>query len=398
MNNVLPIIHQIVAGGWNPDLLLSQRDQDKWFAKMETQLRRYSFSNYDEIDSAYADLLSSCVEYEPTKDTQQISFVVMDFMSSFVSPYRKTKSASDYPRLVLAAAVGRNYADRFYDIAVYVDMRHCLLWLIREESRLKSDDDMKQVVREVLTVITNYCRLTLAASDTSKAIFEKVLKKLTCLYFEIVNTFVKEHADWGEYLEKYYGDQLPLSFWEFTSAYWNELPSEEDEKAWEEFEQASVVVTSVVKQPEKLAPTAEEAIENEIIVKYNHFVDVVKTYKFFECPAVACLTQEQRGKLIRSIVNRSDNYGAYAVAMLCHLEYDKWMMENFAKDNPHSRAMTKGTIHKHWLDALSLTSERAIAGNYNVIRKADSNEDKNIYKSHEYTLKVQEDYENIKNS
>ena len=190
MNNVLPIIHQIVAGGWNPDLLLSQCDQDKWFAKMETQLRRYSFSNYDEIDSAYADLLSSCVEYEPTKDTQQISSVVMDFMSSFVSPYRKTKSASDYPRLVLAAAVGRNYADRFYDMAVYVDIRHCLLWMSREESRLKSDDDMKQVVREVLTIITNYCRLTLAASDTSKAIFENVLKKLTCLYFEIVNTLL----------------------------------------------------------------------------------------------------------------------------------------------------------------------------------------------------------------
>lgn len=398
MNNVLPIIHQIVAGGWNPDLLLSQRDQDKWFAKMETQLRRYCFSDYNALDAAYVNLLLGVAEYVPTNDVQHHTSAIIDSMYAFASPYRRTKSASDYPRLVLPTSVGRNYADRFYDMAVYVDIRHCLLWMSREESRLKSDDDMKQVVREVLTVITNYCRLTHTASESSIVIFENVLKKLTCLYFEIVNTFVKEHADWGEYLEKYYGDQLPLSFWEFTSAYWKELPTEEDEKSWEEFEKTSVIVTSVVMQTERLVPTAEEAIENDIIVKYNHFVDVVKTYKFFECPAVACLTQEQRGKLIRGIVNRSDNYGAYAVAMLCHLEYDKWMMENFAKDNPHSRAMTKGTIHKHWLDALSLTSDRAIAGNYNVIRKADSNEDKNIYKSHEYTLKVQEDYEGIKNS
>ena len=172
----------------------------------------------------------------------------------------------------------------------------------------------------------------------------------------------------------------------------------EDEKAWEEFEQTSIVVTSVVKQPEKLAPTAEEAIENDIIDKYNQFVKTVTTYNFFDCPMVSCLTETQRGKLIRAIVNRSDNYGAYAVAMLCHLGYDKWMMENFAKNNPHSRPMTKGAIHKHWLEALSITSERAVAGNYNVIRKADSKEDKNLYKSHEYTLQVHQDYETIKAS
>jgi len=398
MNNVLPIIQQILAGGWNPDLLQSQSDHDKWFAKMETQLRRYCFSDFSEIDTAYADLLSDCVEYETTKGTRQSSTAIMDFMSSFASPYRKTRTVSDYPRLVLPAVVGRKYADRFYDIAVYIDIRHCLLWLNREESRLKSDDDMKQVVREVLTLISNYCRLTHTASETSKVIFENVQKKLTCLYFEIVNTFVREHADWGEYLEKYYGEQLPLSFWEFTSAYWEELPTEEDEAAWDEFENTLVTTNLVVQQPEKLAPTAEEAIENDIIDKYNHFVNAVTIYKFFDCPKVSCLTETQRGKLIRNIVNRSDNYGAYAVAMLCHLEYDKWMMDNFAKDNPHSRAMTKGTIHKHWLDALSLQNIRAVSGNYNVIRVADSKDDKNMYKSHEYTLQVQEDYDAIKDS
>lgn len=398
MNNVLPIIQLIVAGGWNPDLMLSQSDHDKWFAQMETKLRRYSHSNYGEMDAAYVHLLSSCIEYEPTKDTSQSSSVTMDFMSAFASPYRKTVSAAEYPRLVLPATVGRNYAGRFYDIAVTIDIRHCLLWLIREESRLKSDDDMKQVIREVMTVITNYCRLILTASETSIVIFENVLKKLTCLYFEIVNTYVKEHADWGEYLETYYGEQLPLTFLEFTSTYWGKMPEEEDEKAWEEYEKTPVTATPVIQQPEKLAPSAEEAIENDIINKYNHFVEAVTPYNFFDSPKVSCLNETQRGKLIRLIVNRSDKYGAYAVAMLCFLNYDKWMMEIFAKANPHAHAMTKGTIHKHWQDALSLTSARAVSGNYNVIRVTNSGEDKDKYKSHEYTLQVQQDYEAIKNS
>ena len=79
--------------------------------------------------------------------------------------------------------------------------------------------------------------------------------------------------------------------------------------------------------------------------------------------------------------------------MLCELEYDKWMEENFVKANPYSkRGLTKTAIHKHWKDALSLTSLRAVAGNYNVLRNPSSKEDRTVYKASEYTMKVHQDY------
>lgn len=144
-------------------------------------------------------------------------------------------------------------------------------------------------------------------------------------------------------------------------------------------------------------PTGAEAEENDIISKYDHFVEVVKTYKFLECPAVACLNKTQRGQLVRKIVNRYDNYGAYAIAMLCELEYDKWMMDNYAKAYPKLKSLTKKAIQEHWKDALSMTNLRAVAGNYNVIRNPNGNEDRSVYKASEYTKIVHDDYMSILN-
>lgn len=166
-----------------------------------------------------------------------------------------------------------------------------------------------------------------------------------------------------------------------------------------EMETAKSAETETIKNKNSGIPSGAEAEEDYIIFKYDHFVEAVKTYKFSECPAVACLNEKQRGQLVRKIVNRHDNYGAYAIAMLCELNYDKWMMDNFAKDYPTSnRGLTKTAIFRHWKDALSLTNQRAIAGNYNVIRNPNGTEDKTIYKASEYTIVVHEDYMAIKNN
>ena len=145
-------------------------------------------------------------------------------------------------------------------------------------------------------------------------------------------------------------------------------------------------------------PTGEEAEENYIIDKYNHFVETVKKYKFFECPKVACLDRKKKSQLIRKIVSRHDNYGAYAIAMLCELGYDKWMRNNFVKNNPYSNKLTKNAIFEHWKDALGLSNGRAVAGNYNVIRIPNGKENKTVYKASEYTNIVHDDYMAIKDN
>ena len=143
-------------------------------------------------------------------------------------------------------------------------------------------------------------------------------------------------------------------------------------------------------------PTADEAEKSIIKEKYNHFVEVTKDYNFADCPAVKCLIKENQGKLIWKIVEKRDAYGAYAIAMLCELGYDSWM-ENVVKKAPGTKKLTKETIFQHWSDALGL-SKRNVKGNYYVIRKKDTKQDKNLYKSHTQTIAVHEDYMKLKKS
>lgn len=141
-------------------------------------------------------------------------------------------------------------------------------------------------------------------------------------------------------------------------------------------------------------PTADEAEKSMIKDKYNHFVEVTKQYNFTDCPAVKCLIKDYQGKLIWKIVEKRDAYGAYAVAMLCEIGYDDWMRE-IVKNVPGTKKITITVIIQHWAKALGL-SERNVAGNYYVIRKKDSTQDKNLYTSHTQTINVHEDYTELK--
>ena len=373
----------------------STSEHDKTFARLSASISKYKNLSLEEMDRGIVETIKGYGEYVPTS---HFAYNAMGntLLSAFDDTYSETKIVSEVCHLELAYALGHSYAERFYILAVEADVRHCLLWLIEQERLLRSNDDMKQVVRETLNDITGYCRMTRSSSEINKPVFGFVLRKLTALYFEIVYTYLEEHKDWREYIENLYSDLLPLTFFEFTSIYWETMPTEEDEASWDRFEQIERPPVKA-KKPVKMVPTGAEAEANETITKYEHFVKVVQTYKFFECPAVACLNETQRGQLVRSIVNRRDNYGAYAIAMLCELNYDKWMMDNFAKANPYNkRGLTKTAIHNHWKDALSLTSLRAVTGNYNVIRNPNGKEDRTIYKASEYTIRVHEDYMSIK--
>lgn len=143
-------------------------------------------------------------------------------------------------------------------------------------------------------------------------------------------------------------------------------------------------------------PTADETENAMIKEKYDHFVEVTKQYNFADCPAVKCLNKVNQGKLIWKIVERRDALGAYAIAMLCDLGYDNWM-EEVVKNAPGTKKLTKTAIIQHWTDALGL-SKRNVAGNYYVIRKKDSTQDKNLYTSHTQTINVHEDYMELKKS
>lgn len=144
----------------------------------------------------------------------------------------------------------------------------------------------------------------------------------------------------------------------------------------------------------RILPNADEAEKAMIKEKYDHFVKVTKDYNFAECPAVKCLHKDYQGELIWKMVERRDARGAYAIAMLCELRYDDWMQE-VVKNAPGTKKITKEAIFLHWADALRL-SKRNVTGNYNVIRKENTSENKDLYVAHTYTTFVHEDYMDIK--
>ena len=150
---------------------------------------------------------------------------------------------------------------------------------------------------------------------------------------------------------------------------------------------------------EAICPTGMEAVRGELIRKYDHFVDTVRggvggmDYGFFELEKVAALSTSQQGRLISKIVERADNRGAYAIAMLCFLGYHTQMQERYLAAT-HNR-LTKETLAEHWMEALGLKSKRHVMGNYRLCVDPNSQEDKDIYKAWSFELAVKDDYNEI---
>jgi len=384
-------------------LALSSKERKGMFPKLKVRMEQLlNISDLEEIDKWYMDSLPQftnlLIEGE---DNNVTSDALLKLLEDNDGAYTPTKVSGDFPIMAIEINVPNSFAELFYDVALRLETIRTLLWLQDEEKRLRNDESMLQVVRNTMTRLNEFSHECVLRQVNIDDICSEIIKlRIMQLYFAIEHTYCKRE-EWRDYLEDVC--HLPLNLDEYCYQLWEGTPEESWREAYDNL--ASIKAEIEVPNPsqliegqkETIVPTGAEAEENEVITKYDHFVEVVQTYKFFDCPAVICLNKEQRGRLVRSIVNRRDNYGAYAVAMLCELNYDNWMMENFAKANPYSkRGLTKTAIQKHWLDALSLTNLRAVAGNYNVIRNPNGKENRTIYKASEYTMRVHEDYKAIK--
>lgn len=384
-------------------LALSSKERKGMFPKLKVQMEQLLHdSDLEEIDKWYMDSLPQFTNLLiEDEDNNVSSDALLKLLEDNDGAYTPTKVSGDFPIMAIEINVPNSFAELFYDVALRLETIRTLLWLQDEEKRLRNDESMLQVVRNTMTRLNEFSHeCVLRQVNIDDKCSEIIKLRIMQLYFAIEHTYCKRE-EWQDYLEEVC--HLPLNLDEYCYQLWEETPEESWREAYDNLASIKAEIEMpnppqlIEGQKETIAPTGAEAEEDEVITKYDHFVEVVQTYKFFDCPAVICLNKEQRGRLVRSIVNRRDNYGAYAVAMLCELNYDKWMMENFVKANPYSkRGLTKTAIQNHWKDALSLTNLRAVAGNYNVIRNPNGKEDKTIYKASEYTMRVHEDYLAIK--
>lgn len=403
IKSVLPLLTSLIHGQMRPPLVLSSRERKGMFPKLKVQMEQLLHNpDLDGIDNWYMATLPQFANLQvEDDDNNMVSDALQKLLEYDEGTYTPTIVHGGLPIMSIEVIVPNGFAELFYDVALRLETIRTWLWLKKEEGRLRNDESMLQVVRNImirLNEFTHECVLRQVNSDNECS--EIIKLRIMQLYFAIEHTYCKRE-EWRNYLEEVC--HLPLNLDEYCYQLWEGTPEESWRKAYDNLASMKPEIEShnilkfIEGQKETMVPTGAEAEKNEVITKYDHFVEVVQPYKFFDSPAVACLNKEQRGKLVRSIVNRRDNYGAYAVAMLCELNYDQWMMENFAKANPYSkRGLTKNAIQNHWKDALSLTNLRAVAGNYNVIRNPNGKEDRTIYKASEYTMIVHDDYEAIK--
>lgn len=399
IKTTLPLLTCLIHGQIRPPLALSSKEKRSMFPKLKVRMEQLLLNpELDGIDKWYMEYLPQYTNLQiEDEDNNPASDALLKLLEDSDDSYSPTRVADTLPVMDIEVSVPNGFAELFYDVALRLETIRTLLWLRNEEGRLRNDEAMLQVVRNIMTRLNEYSHECILRQNNSADKCNEIIKlRIMQLYFAIEYTYCKRD-DWRNYLEEVCN--LPLNLDEYCYQLWEGCPEESWRDAYDNLATADVVVETpdhsqlTEGQKETMVPTGAEAEANEIIIKYDHFVEVVKTYNFFDCPAVTCLNKKQQGQLVRSIVNRRDNYGAYAVAMLCELNYDKWMMDNFAKANPYTkRGLTKTAIHEHWKDALSLTSLRAVAGNYNVLRNPSSNEDRTVYKASEYTMKVHEDY------
>lgn len=403
IKTILPLLTSLIHGRMRPPLALTAKETKGMFPKLKVQMEQLLHnSDLEEIDKWYLATLPQFTNLQVEDDDNNMGRdVLQKLLEDNEGSYSPTIVPGVPPIMAIEITVPNGFAELFYDVALQLESIRTLRWIKDVEEQLQNDESMLQVVRNIMARLNEFSNECVLRQDNSDDKCSEIIKlRIMQLYFAIEHVYCKRE-EWRNYLEEVC--HLPLNLDEYCYQLWEGTP----EKSWRE---AYKSLDSLSDKPEDtnqpklteaqaapIVPTGAEAEENEVIYKYDHFVEVVQTFKFFDCPAVACLNKEQRGQLVRSIVNRRDNYGAYAVAMLCELNYDKWMMENFANANPYSkRGLTKTAIQNHWKDALSLTNSRAIAGNYNVIRNPNGKEDRTIYKASEYTLKVHEDYLAIK--
>lgn len=403
IKTILPLLTSLIHGQMRPPLALSFKEKRGMFPKLKVRMEQLLLNpDLDVIDKWYMESLPQFTNLQiEDEDNNPASDALLKLLEDSDGSYSPNRVTDTLPVMDIEVNVPNGFAELFYDVALRVETIRTLLWLRNEEARLRNNESMLQVVRNIMTRLNEFSHECIMRQNNSPDKCNEIIKlRIMQLYFAIEYTYCKRD-DWRNYLEEVC--RLPLNLDEYCYHLWEGTPEESWREAYDNLSSIKAKVEAPnspqlsEEQKETIVPTGAEAEANEIIIKYDHFVEVVKIYKFFECPAVACLNETQRGQLVRSIVNRRDNYGAYAIAMLCELNYDKWMMDNFAKANPYTkRGLTKTTIHKHWKDALSLTNLRAVAGNYNVIRNPNGKEDRTIYKASEYTIIVHEDYMSIK--
>lgn len=309
IKTTLPLLNCLIHGQMRPPLALSLKEKRGIFPKLKVRMEQLLLNpDLDGIDKWYMESLPQYTNLQiEDEDNNPASDALLKQLEDSDGSYSPTRVANNLPIMDIEIIVPNGFAELFYDVALRLEAIRTMLWLKNEETRLRNDESMLQVVRNIMTRLNEFSHECILRQNHSADKCNEIIKlRIMQLYFAIEHTYCKRN-DWRYYLEEICN--LPLNLDEYCYKLWEGTPEESWRVAYDNMATADVVVETpnlvqLTDRP-KLTTAAEK------------FTKIVAPFCFEDLPLVKALSPNQQAELIELMVKDA----CYAAAMLKYLGY-----------------------------------------------------------------------------
>jgi hypothetical protein len=309
IKTILPLLTSLIHGQMRPPLALSLKEKRGMFPKLKVRMEQLLLNpDLDGIDKWYMESLPQFTNLQiEDEDNNSASDALLKLLEDSDGSYSPTRVADTLPVMDIEVNVPNGFAELFYDVALRIETIRTLLWLRNEEARLRNNESMLQVVRNIMTRLNEFSHECILRQNNSADKCNEIIKlRIMQLYFAIEYTYCKRD-DWRNYLEEVCN--LPLNLDEYCYQLWEGTPEEGWRDAYDNLATADVEVvtpnlTQLTDRPKLTTGAAK-------------FTKIVAPFCFEELPLVKALNPNQQAELIELMVQDA----CYAAAMLKYLGY-----------------------------------------------------------------------------
>lgn len=309
IKTTLPLLNCLIHGQMRPPLALSLKEKRGIFPKLKVRMEQLLLNpDLDGIDKWYMESLPQYTNLQiEDEDNNPASDALLKQLEDSDGSYSPTRVANNLPIMDIEIIVPNGFAELFYDVALRLETIRTMLWLKNEETRLRNDESMLQVVRNIMTRLNEFSHECILRQNNSADKCNEIIKlRIMQLYFAIEHTYCKRN-DWRDYLEEICN--LPLNLDEYCYKLWEGTPEESWRVAYDNMATDDVLVETpnlaqLTNWP-KLTTAAEK------------FAKIVAPFCFEDLPLVKALSPNQQAELIELMVKDA----CYAAAMLKYLGY-----------------------------------------------------------------------------
>lgn len=356
----IPVIDSIINGNLNPELI-----GEIEFVKISRALS-YLPATLKESEKLLHEQISQYVRFDFDAERP---FILGKGIDRFAAvPDYKIPINTD-----LSQSRPANPKEKFYAEVVKAE-EHRLLLALTDFANTAAVTDSKGEVKNTLRNIYHLSK-QLKPFQSDNVIMYRVKQSAFSLYYKVAYTF--------EYI-------IGAKFYEPVEDYYYELFGKyPDDDTLAIFTAAHDTALSQSDVPDEdpidaipSKPKIDEGVQR-IITREEEFRKAVSQLNFLSIPAVAVLSPNNQSRLIQNITGNGVPYG---VAMLVHLEYDKYLKRIYK--------FNKTNIYKHWAECLK-SNDRTIRGNYNCLTNPKTTEDRSNYTSEQHIKDVKAYYDSL---